>query len=141
MKKVINGKRYDTDTAKLVGETHYSNTRDFNYWREELYQKRTGEFFISGEGGPNSRYSEPIDQNSWSGGYKIIPLTLKEAQQWAEEHLDGDEYEAIFGEVEEDKAQIATWISQSVKDDMDKLRAEKGLTLADIFEAGVNALK
>ena len=141
MKKVINGKRYDTDTAKLVGETHYSNTRDFNYWKEELYQKRTGEFFIAGEGGPGSRYSERIDQNSWSGGCKITPLTLKGAQQWAEEHLDGDEYEAIFGAVEEDKAQIATWISQRVKDDMDKLRADKGLTLADIFEAGVNALK
>lgn len=31
-----------------------------------------------------------------------MPLSYKEAQKWAEEKLDGDEYEEIFGEVSED---------------------------------------
>lgn len=139
MKKIINGKRYDTGTAKLIGEASYSNRTDFNYWSEELYQKRTGEFFIYGEGGPASKYSRSTGQNSWSGGEKIIPITIKEAKEWAEKYLDGDEYEALF-EVEEDKTLISAWVPDSVKADADKLR-EQGHTLADIFAWGVEALK
>ncbi len=48
MKKIINGKRYDTETAKLIGSDGYSNPSDFNYWSEDLYQKKTGEFFLYG---------------------------------------------------------------------------------------------
>ncbi len=139
MKKIINGKRYDTGTAKLIGEASYSNRTDFNYWSEELYQKRTGEFFIYGEGGPASKYSRSTGQNQWSGGEKIIPLTIKEAKEWAEKYLDADEYEILF-EVEEDKTLISAWIPDSVKADADKLR-EQGHTLADIFAWGVEALK
>ena len=139
MKKIINGKRYDTETARLIGEASYSNRTDFNYWSEELYQKRTGEFFIYGEGGPASKYSRATGQNQRSGGEKIIPLTIQEARAWAEKYLDADEYEQLF-EVEEDKTLISAWIPDSVKADADKLR-EQGHTLADIFAWGVEALK
>ena len=73
MKKIINGKRYDTETANLCGNTSYSYRGDFHFWREELYQKRTGEFFLYGEGGPMTKYSVSTGQNTWSGGEKIIP--------------------------------------------------------------------
>ena len=63
--------------------------------------KKTGEFFLYGEGGPWSKYSRRISQNEWGGGEEIRPLTLQEAQKWAEKHLDADEYEQVFGEVEE----------------------------------------
>jgi hypothetical protein len=139
MKKIINGKRYDTETAQLIGSTSYSNRTDFYFWREELYRKKTGEFFLYGEGGPASKYSRQIEQNSWSGGKKITPLTREEAQEWAEKYLDADEYEEVFGRIEEGKSQIATWIADSVKVDADQLR-EKGYTFADIFEAGVKHL-
>lgn len=101
MKKIIAGKKYDTDTAKCVGSYQYSYPNDFHWYREELYQKKTGEFFIYGEGGALSEYRETISLNQWSGGEAIKPLTYSEAQQWAEEHLSGDEYEEIFGEVDE----------------------------------------
>ena len=139
MKKIINGKRYDTDTATLIGSAGYGYPGDFNYWTEDLYRKKTGEFFLYGEGGPMSRYSRRTGQNEISGGAEIRPLSLKEAQEWAEEHLDADEYEQVFGKIEEGKTQIATWIADSVKADADQLR-EKGYTFADIFEAGVKHL-
>lgn len=101
MKKIISGRIYDTDTAKELGSDSYINPRDWHYWGETLYQKRTGEFFLYGEGGPLSRYARETGQNSWSGGEKIIPLSAAKAREWAEEHLDGDEYEAIFGIPEE----------------------------------------
>lgn len=140
MKKIINGKRYDTETAKLVGEASNSNRTDFRYWSEELYQKITGEFFLYGVGGAASKYNRAVGQNEWTGGEEIRPLNLKEAQEWAEKYLDGDEYEEIFGAIEEDKTQISTWILDSVKKEAEALR-EDGYTLADIFTAGTRSLK
>lgn len=110
MKKVINGKVYDTNTAECVGE--WSNgryTNDFSYCSEDLYRKKTGEFFLHGDGGAMSKYAKSIGDNSWSGSEIIIPLSFESAREWAEEHLTGEKYEAIFGEiVEDDTKQIVT---------------------------------
>lgn len=101
MKKIINGKKYDTNTAEEVGV--YTNgcfSMDFAYFCETLYRKRTGEFFLHGNGGASSRYAQYVG-NALTGSEQILPLTEAEAKAWAEDHLTGDEYESIFGEVEE----------------------------------------
>ena len=109
MKKIINNKNYDTETARVIGSNSYSQPRDFNWWSEILYCKRTGEYFLYGEGGPRSRYAEHVEQNCWRGGEKIIPLTYEEARKWAEENLTANEYEEVFGEVtENDSSEILT---------------------------------
>ena len=103
MKKIINGKLYNTETATELGTWANAGTwRDFNHVEETLYRKRTGELFLFGEGGANTRYAERVDANSWRGGETIIPLTYQEAAEWAEKHLDADEYQEIFGPVSED---------------------------------------
>ncbi len=103
MQKIIKGKKYNTETAEKVGNWwNGCSASDFNYVEETLYKKRTGEFFLYGEGGARSRYSKSVGQNCWSGDERIIPMTFDEAQEWAEEHLEAEEYEAIFGEVSED---------------------------------------
>ena len=90
MKKIINGRRYDTEAAEKVAEAYSNLARnDFGYWEEELYRKRTGEFFLYGWGGPASRYSKTAGLNSWSGGEKIRPLTIEEAQKWVRRDLRG----------------------------------------------------
>jgi len=102
MQKIINGKKYNTETAEQVG--FYSERygrNDFNWLEETLYKKRTGEFFLFGEGGPASRYCTWIDSRNRASGDKIIPMTFDEAREWAEKHLEVEEYEEIFGEVEE----------------------------------------
>lgn len=102
MKKIINGKKYDTTTAKCMGEwTNNASRSDFNWCSEMLYRKRTGEFFLYGEGGPMTRYAHCYEDGNWGYGKDIIPLSYEDAQKLAEKHLDADEYEAIFGEVEE----------------------------------------
>lgn len=114
MKKIINNKVYDTSTAECVGE--WSNgdyPNDLQYCSEGLYRKRTGEFFLYGEGGPMSKYSIPSGNNHWRYGEKIIPLTYQAAQEWAEEHLDGEEYKEIFGAVEEDESRTILTVSIS----------------------------
>ncbi|MCL1789836.1 MAG: hypothetical protein FWG40_00505 [Peptococcaceae bacterium] len=101
MKKVIEGKMYDTDTAKAVAfwDNNLGRT-DFGWYSETLYKKKTGEFFLHGEGNANSKYTTPHGENSWGGGEETTPLSISEAQKWAE-RLDGDEYVKIFGDVEE----------------------------------------
>jgi hypothetical protein len=137
MKRIINGRRYDTQTAKLLGVATYGYCTDFAYWREELYVKRTGEYFLYGQGGPMSKYSQQVGQNEWTGGHEIRPLSLDEAKAWAEKYLSADEYEAIFGKAEEGKVQVSTWIEEGIKAEIDSLRETKGLTIADIIKAGV----
>lgn len=102
MKQIINGKKYNTETAKEMGcwSNNYSYG-DFNYCEESLYRKKTGEYFLYGVGGAMSKYSQSCGQNTWSGGSEIMPMTESEARDWAEKHLTADEYEEIFGKVEE----------------------------------------
>lgn len=124
MKKIIKGKLYDTDTAKKVG--YWSNGRgyrDFTFCEESLYRKRTGEFFLYGSGGPSSRYSQRVDQNCWSGGEDIIPMSAPAARDWAEEHLDADDYAAIFGMPDEGTDEKETLCVQLPADLMARLRA------------------
>lgn len=102
MKKIIDGKKYDTETATRVGfYSNYGSWRDFDHFEETLYRKKTGEHFLFGEGGPATKYSESCGDNSFSGGCRIIPLTEEKAKAWAEKNLSVDEYEEIFGAVEE----------------------------------------
>lgn len=102
MKKIINGKVYDTQTAKEVGRWQSSYPmNDFHYYHEQLFKKKTGEFFLYGSGNAASPYSESCGMNEWCGGSKIIPLSFREAQEWTEKHLDGEEYCEIFGEPDE----------------------------------------
>ncbi len=135
MNKIINGKRYNTETAKELGSDGYSNRSDLSYWYETLYQKTNGEFFLYGEGGPNSKYSISIGNNNWSRSEKIIPLSLESAQKWAEEHLSGDVYEKIF-EVTEDDTKISKTIrlSQTAIDKLSLLASEKKSSLSDVIE-------
>ena len=93
---------YNTDTAKLLGTYEYGNgCGDFNHILEELYQKKTGEFFLYGSGGPKTSYCVRCGSSTWSGSSRITPYSVAEAKEWAMENLTGDEYEEIFGEVEE----------------------------------------
>ena len=122
MKKIINGRKYDTETAQELG--HYSNYgswNDFNHFEETLYQKRNGEFFLFGEGGPMTSYRVPEGQNGWTGGRQIIPISEDKARKWAEKYLEVDEYESVFGEVSEDeitgKATVSLCVSEEKKED------------------------
>lgn len=138
MKKIINGKKYDTETAQKMGwwSANYS-VSDFHFYEETLFRKRTGEFFLHGSGNAASKYARRIEMNSWGGGEEIIPLTYEAAREWAEEHLDVDDYEKIFGEVSEDEEEKrTTTVSLSVAA-LEKAKRESskaGVFLSDYIE-------
>jgi len=89
MKKIINGKRYDTEASVLVAQTSNNNMvgrGDFRWYDETLYQTpRSKTFFLAGEGGAMSRWAESAGQNSWTGGEGIRPLSTDDAREWCED--------------------------------------------------------
>ena len=101
MKKIINGKLYNTQSATML--VSYGNRclpNDFHYVEENLYRKASGEFFLYVCGGAMSIYAEHFETGS-RGSERIIPMTVDEAREWAEAYADADKYMEIFGEVEE----------------------------------------
>jgi len=102
MKKVIDGKRYDTENAECIGSYTFSNSSDLCYVDEKLYVTKAGSYFFAGEGGAKSKYSTPISQNSWGGGSRLLPITKGEALAWAGRNLDGDTVEKYFSDLIED---------------------------------------
>lgn len=136
MKKYINRKLYDTETARKCGEYEPNPYRsDFSWYCETLYQKRTGEFFLHGDGNAASPYSKSCGQNEWTGSEAIKPLTYEEAQKWAEEHLTGDEYIAIFGEpAEDERAQLNLHISAAVIQKLKRIATERGVSAGSLVE-------
>lgn len=136
MRKIIEGKSYDTDTAALVGEwSAECCPTDFEWFREELYRKRTGEYFVWGEGGPQSRYAVHR-YGSWSGSEAITPISYEDARKWAERHLTADEYESEFGEVEEDGSQVVLGVrvSAAAKAALARKASETGRTQSEIVD-------
>ena len=134
MRKIIKGKMYDTDTATNVGDWgngHY--TSDFDYCGETLYRKRTGEYFVHGEGGARSKYAKP-DYDGWCGGSAIVPLSYDAAREWAERHLDADTYETEFGKVSEGEAVVSARVSLAAKRALEREAARTGETQARVVE-------
>jgi len=86
MKRVINKKVYDTETAKLIGEDSYGFPTDFRYWEEELYITKKGNYFIKGEGGALTSYAVSCGGGSSSGSCIIKPLSKEQALNWCQEH-------------------------------------------------------
>ena len=107
MKEIIDGKRYDTETANLIGGSDnlhraVDSVTDFGYWEADLYKTKSGNFFLCGSGGPQSMFSRSVGQNSWSGGSGIVPMSPEEAFDWAQRYLDPDDVEKNFDDMIED---------------------------------------
>lgn len=143
MKKIISGRKYDTATAKSVGEYDKGYTSDFHYFCETLYRKRGGEYFIHGEGNAASKYAESCGDGSWGAGERIIPLSYEDARKWAEEHLDADDYESEFGAVGEDEGEsvvLSVRVSPSAKSALDRAAARTGRSKGEIVTEALLAL-
>ena len=142
MKKVIEGRLYNTDTAKCLGE--WSNNigyGDLNYLCETLYRTKSGAYFLYGEGGANTKYSISEGNNSWSGGEHIQPMDLDAAKEWAEEYLSGDEYIEAFGEPEETddaKEPLNISITIGLKNRLTRIKEETGKSISQIIEDKFN---
>lgn len=83
MRRKIDGKVYDTGTAKfIVRQDNRLPRGDLFFTEETLYRTSKGDFFLAGEGGACSRYAKPRE-GTWTGyGTGLVPLTMDEALEW-----------------------------------------------------------
>lgn len=101
MKKIIDGKLYNTDTATRLADWDNGEAGNFDYCEETLYRTKKGAYFLYGCGGARSSYSRDCGYGNSSGGEDISVLTEEEAKEWTMEHASADTYEEIFGLVPE----------------------------------------
>ncbi len=146
MKKRINGLRYDTDAAKELAQ--YISPfpyNDFRYYNEWLYKKRTGEYFLYGEGNSGSPWAEKVyyDDNSFIAGADIKPLTFEQAQRWFEKANNADPelapdkiYDQEFGTISQDneKVQAKLYLSSLAKRKLVQLAQKQNKTQSEIVE-------
>lgn len=78
----------------------------------------------------------------WTGSEAITPLSYEDARKWVERHLNADEYEAEFGEVEEDGSQVVLGVrvSSAAKAALARKASETGRTQSEIVDELLMAL-
>lgn len=148
MRRIINGRTYNTETSRQIGT--WGNdypVNDFKFYEETLYKNTKGAYFLYGEGGPMSKYAKPAGQNSWTGGTDLVPMTAEEAQAWAEEHLSAAEYEAEFGVQEEaapsdltTRERVNFTIDSEIMARLRKYSADTGVPMARILDKAILAV-
>ena len=80
MKMIIDGKRYDTETAEFVhgwSNGYYSN--DFKHRSKDLYRTKSGNWFIVHEGGAMTDMAQACGSGSKCGGCEIEPVSTEDA--------------------------------------------------------------
>ncbi|MCV3769086.1 hypothetical protein [Rhizobium sp. TRM95796] len=95
--QVVDGLRYNTETAIEIC-TYYStaDVGDFTYECTTLFQTKKGRFFIAGHGGPRSRWSRSLGNNTIASGEGLRPISAEEARRFAEQNADPDTVTKYF---------------------------------------------
>ncbi len=103
MKRVIDGRVYNTETATEVCElpcSYYPG--DFNFHQTSLYLTKNGRYFLAGKGGPMTMWAERCGNSGTSGGSGVMPLDKSDARCHAESaELSPEAMTAAGFEVEE----------------------------------------
>lgn len=95
MKRIIDRKIYNTETAEFIVSRNNGYYNSFKYEEENLYRTKKGVFFLHAEGGPLSSYAEPYG-NGWTEGETIVPLDDDEAYRWLEGNNEIEIMEEYF---------------------------------------------
>ena len=71
MIRIIEGKRYNTDTAEEIlalDNGGYYSRSDFRWEETSLYRTPKGVWFLAGRGGPMTRWAHAVGLNGQTGG-------------------------------------------------------------------------
>ena len=97
MTKIIRGKRYSSKAAIKHGSI---SRRSLEYSDDYIFtlcqRRKGGDFFLYGRSKEINGYTKkPVCES-------IMPMTTRDAMEWARGQLSDDEYKSIFGEARED---------------------------------------
>lgn len=100
---------------------------------QDLYRTKAGKYFIHSYGN-----GFPKQDGNWGWGEEITPIAEDAAREWAEQYLDGNDYEAAFGEVVED-ARLNVLLPQELLDKLDARSAADGANRSEIVRTALRA--
>ena len=99
MKKIIDGKTYDTEKAELIKSWENGFfVGDLKYRSKDLYRTKKGNWFIYHAGGAMTDMSKSAGNNSYSGSTKIEPVSEDDAFKFLCSHEGTEEAEEYFSE-------------------------------------------
>lgn len=96
MIKIIDGKRYNTDTAEEILAWTNGKFGNFEYREKTLYRTKKGNWFIYHYGGPMTDMAISAEFNSWSGSEDIEAISEKEVLKFLEEYNGYEALEKFF---------------------------------------------
>lgn len=140
MRKQKGSKIYDTDSAMCVGT--FENGKDDNpsWYKESLYRKKTGEFFLAGEGNWDSKYAIRDGRSTVTPegrGYEIFPLDKDDAAVWAKKHgikLPKELLDDEYGKKERAGITISVIVAKDAKGRLDAASERLGVPRAKLIE-------
>lgn len=95
MKKKINGRKYDTCTAKILSFYESDAIDSCRHYFEGVYMKRNGEYFFAARGGAATVYSDSIN-GVLTQGAVIVPLRSKADAEKISAILEGNPDESCY---------------------------------------------
>lgn len=136
MDSIIGTRRYNTETAKKVLSVE-SDIHTDSYYKEDLYQKRTGEYFLHCKGGPQSKYRDyNKGQGCWVESEVILPLSIDSMNSWVAENFDrdSDAIKDLFDPKDGDYTMISARISSKSKKLLSEQANRMGVSQAKVID-------
>lgn len=98
MKRIINGKRYDTETSILIGVSVSPLPQSSHSWWTAALHKtpRSGDYFLVGQGGPMTVWHRNAGGDGKLTGWGILPMNEAAAERWASHELTKRAFKVWF---------------------------------------------
>lgn len=147
LKKIVDGKKYDTETADEIAAFDCNSdfgSETYRNFGETLYQTPSGAFFLVGEGlSQYTPWCAPIPgTNEYGRGHALVPLSSEETKTWLEIRGLVDEYEEIFGQIEEapvaDGRDVVVHLNAQLLFQIHQRLSETSQSLADFLEYAIS---
>lgn len=130
MKKVIDGREYNTETAQLIAQDSFAQGTIFGT-HHILYRKRNGEYFMF------IRYDDDLVRDKMS---EIEPLSTDYAQLWAKGILSEDAYNELINGGDA-KVKLTLNVTAETRERLKVLAANHKCSISDIVDTLVAAQK
>ena len=126
MRRLIDNKWYDTESARLVG-ANCNGSRGDDYFRESLFRKRGGAFFLERQIGQT--------EDCFAHSDKLYPMSYDKAREWAETHLPPETFAVEFSGGGAAKKTLQVRITPRAKALALREAARRGVSLSQYVES------
>lgn len=128
MERIIKGKRYNTETAKVVAVW---TPEDGENRSETLYKKNTGEYFLL-----------IAVECAWESSEKIRPLAYEVAKSWGQAKMPEPEYKKEFVSIDsEGEDRLCVRLSTKSREHFERYISQTGEKKGTVIERLIMSLK